>query len=226
MIPISAADEELYSAVIVASRLGRAKAIVRRMTERYEKEWADPLAGFPYALSMLAVLQSGAEDALEQLDYAEIVETLGDLLYTTPDHWLGRFLRIHARMLLPTDATEHRNYIASERAKAAEDTEDLLERQGRARWQPWFACTHLLAARLAWETDPADTDRLAATVSAAAARTTEPVPFRSLGSVMCDPFLWYYRESGLPARDTVAAMATTLFPDQPSVRNLRAEVSG
>jgi hypothetical protein len=222
MIPITQADEQLFSAVIVAARLGRAEVIVEPLAQRYERDWADPLAGFPYALAMLAALQSGGQQAPDSFGYTEILDTLGDLLYGTPEHWLGRFLRIHARTLLPTAPAEYRKYVAAERAKAVEDTAELLERQSRAEWRPWFACTHLLAARLAWETDPRDTGRVAAEVKTAAGRAVAPVPFRSLASVLAEPFLWYQAQNGLPERETVAATMETLFPYLRSVRDLRA----
>src|SRR5215211_2092123 len=104
MVPITHADEELFGTVTMAARLGRARAIVERMSTRYEQEWENPRSGFPYALSMLALLRSGRKDLRDQFNYTEIIETLGDLLYHEPDHWLGRFLRIHTRMLLPADA--------------------------------------------------------------------------------------------------------------------------
>jgi hypothetical protein len=222
MIPITRADEELFGTLVMAARFGRIGTVVSHLAERYEKEWDDPLAGFPYALSMLAALQSGREDLQEHFDYTEIVETLSDLLYNRPDHWLGRYLRIHVRTMLPADAPEHRGYIAAERARAAEDAAELIERQDAAGWQPWFACAHLVAARLAWESDR-DEDRVAALVTAAAARTAGPVGFHSLGSIACEVFLWYRHESGLPHQDTVAAMTDALFPDQPAVRRIRAD---
>lgn len=226
MIPITRADEELFSTLIMAARLGRAGTVISHLAERYEKEWDDPLAGFPYALSMLAALQSGREDLQEHFDYTEIVETLSDLLYNQPDHWLGRYLRIHVRTLLPADAPEHRGYIAAERARAAEDAAELIERQDGAAWQPWFACAHLVAARLEWESEgdrDRARDRVAALVSAAAAQPAEPVRFHSLGSIACEVFLWYRHDSGLPHQDTVAAMTGALFPDQPTVRRIRAD---
>lgn len=225
MIPITRADEELFSTLIMAARLGRVERIISHLAERYEKEWDNPVAGFPYALSMLAALQSGRADLQEHFDYTEIVETLSDLLYNQPDHWLGRYLRIHVRMMLPTDAEEHRGYIAAERARAAEDAAELIEQQDSAVWQPWFASTHLVAARFVWESER-DPERVAALVSAAATRTVEPMGFHSLGSIAREAFLWYHHESGLPHQDTVAAMMGTLFPDQPSVRRIRADWSG
>jgi hypothetical protein len=50
------------------------------------------------------------------------------------------------------------------------------------------------------------------------------VPFRALGSLMCDVFLWCYHEVDTPERDTIGALMDTLFPDQPAVRRARAVV--
>src|SRR5215467_9460044 len=103
MLPISDADEDLFGTLTTASRLGRVDAIIGRLRTRYNEEWDDPLAGFPYALAMLAVLVAGRADLFEPSNYTEIIETLGDLLYHQPDHWLGQYLRIHTRTLLPQD---------------------------------------------------------------------------------------------------------------------------
>jgi hypothetical protein len=219
MDPITRDDDELFGTVMVAARLGRADAIVTRLREHYEKEWDDPRAGFPYALAMLALLQSGREDLREQLNYTEIVETLSDLLYHEPDHWLGRYLRIHTRTLLPVNSTEHQGYITAERTRAAEDVAELIERQAATDWRPWFACPYVLAARLAWEAD--DRDRVPGLVSAAAARPGAPVPFRALGGLLCEGFIWYDAQPDLPERATAGAVMDALFADQPAVRRVR-----
>jgi hypothetical protein len=219
MDPITRGDDELFGTVMVAARLDRAGPILARLRERYEREWDDPRAGFPYALALLALLQSGREDLRGQLNYTEIVETLSDLLYHEPEHWLGRYLRIHTRALLPVQATEHQAYVTAERARAAEDAAELIERQAKADWQPWFACTYLLAARLAWEAG--QRDGVATLVRAAAARPGGPVVFRALGGLLCEAFLWYDSRADLPERDTAGALMDALFADQPAVRRLR-----
>lgn len=214
MDPITREDEELFGTVMVAARLGRAEKITARLKERYEREWDDPRAGFPYALAMLALLQSGREDLREQLNYTEIVETLSDLLFHEPGHWLGRYLRIHTRTLLPADATEHRAYIAAERARAVQDAAELLDRQAAAEWRPWFACTPVLAARLAWE--GGDRDRVPGLLDGL--RGSEPIRFRALGGLLCEGFVWYVSQPDVPAGDTAVAAMVALFGDQPSVR--------
>ncbi|SRR6266487_608432 len=220
MLPISDADEDLFATAVAAVRIGRVGAIIERLRTRYDEEWDDPLAGLPYAMAMLAVLLSGRADLLKEMNYTDIVETLGDVLHHQPDHWLSRYLRIHARVLLPDG--EYALYIAAERSKAVADAEELIERQSRTAWQPWFASTYLVAARLAWQSERKDRDRVAALVTAAAARPCAPIRFPSLGSVMCGAFLWYRAQPELPERDTVRAMMEALFPGQPAVRRQRA----
>ncbi|BCJ76014.1 hypothetical protein CS0771_55580 [Catellatospora sp. IY07-71] len=220
MLPVTRADEELFSTALMAARLGRARPIVAQLRKRYEKEWDDPLSGFPYALSMVAMLVSGRDDHHE-FDYTEVVETLSDLLYQEPGHWLARFLRIHTRTLLPVETDEHKVYIAAERTRAAADVAELISRQAETAWQPWFACAYLLAARLEWEGDR-DEATAAGLIEAAAAQPASPIGFHSLGGVMCAPFVWYYGEPDAPARETLGRLMGTLFPDQPTVRRLRS----
>ena len=239
MTPITRDDEELFGTVVMAA-LDRAGPIVSRLRERYEHEWDDPRAGFPYALSMLALVQSGRTD-LRRLNFTEVVETLSDLLYHEPDHWLGRYLRIHIRTLLPADPARHHDrartiaaerfgatedvaelaegYVTAERARAAQDAAELIDRQATTAWRPWFACTYLLAARLAWEAG--DPDRVPALVSAAAIRPGAPIRFRALGGLLCEAFVWYHNRPDLPERDTVGAVMDALFADQPAVRRVR-----
>jgi hypothetical protein len=223
MIPISAADEELFSVMIAAVRLGRAGPIIDRLRARYDQEWGDPLAGFPYTLVMFAGLWSGREDLMQELSYSytEMIETCSDVLYHLPDHWLCRYLRIHVRALLP-DEGAHVLYINSERARAVEDVRELIERQDRADWRPWFACPYLLAARLAWQADSGDRDAVAALVTAAAARPGAPVRFRSLGGIMYSAFGWYRDRPELPEQGAVDAMTFALFPNHPAVRQARS----
>lgn len=220
MIPITRADEELFGTALMAARLGRVRGIVAQLRKRYEQEWDDPQAGFPYALALVAILMSGRDDH-QEFDYTEVVETLSDLLYQEPDHWLGRFLRIHTRTLLPTQTDEYPAYIAAERTRAAEDAAELITRQARSDWQPWYACAYLLSARLAWEGER-DADRAAGLVAAAAAHPASPIVFPSLGGIMCEAFVWYYSEPGAPDREAVGRLMDALFPAQPAARRLRA----
>lgn len=221
MVPVTAADEQLFGTALMASRMGRVRPILAKLRKRYEEEWDNPQAGFPYALAMVGLLMSGREDRLQEFDYTEVVETLSDLLYHEPDHWLGRFLRIQTRTLLPTEADEYKAYITAERTRAAEDAEELIARQAESDWRPWYACAYLLAARLEWE-GGRDVDKVAGLITAAAAHPSPPVPFPSLGGIMCEAFVWYYVEPDVPERETAGRLMDALFPGQPAARRVRA----
>jgi hypothetical protein len=218
MVPITVDDEQLFSTVLAAARLGRAGAIVDRLSARYEQEWQDPLAGFPYALSLVAQMQiawaeSGVDEGKALATYSEVIESLGDLLYGAPDHWLGRYLRVRIRtLMMPPDHLDHPKFVIDERARAAQDAQELIVRQATTTWQPWFACSYLLAARLAWESADRDPDRVTELVTTAAARPGSPIPFRSLGAILREGFVWYAHQPDVPERDTVSHLASTLFP--------------
>jgi hypothetical protein len=222
MIGIRATDEELFSTVIAAARLGRGGPIIDRLRTTYDRDWDDPLAGFPYALAVLAEVLSDRHALSEKfsLNYTELIGTLSDVLYHLPDHWLGRYLRIYIRTLL-RDEGKYVDYIVSERIRAVEDARELIERQDQTDWQPWFACSYLLAARLAWDTDRDDRDAVATLVTAAAARRRAPVTFPALGSVLGYAFSWYRSQPELPEQDAVGAMMAALFPSHSAARRAR-----
>jgi hypothetical protein len=222
MIPITKADDDLFGTAVLATRLGRAGPLIEHLRKRYHDEWDDPMAGVPFALAMFALVQSGRTEISAEFNFTDIIETFGDLLYDEPNHWLGRYLRIHARTLLPTDG-EYQNYMVAERVRAAEDVQELIDRQSRTAWQPWFTCTYITAARLAWQTNPADLDAIAGLVTAAAELPCAPVRFPSLGSVLCSSFFLYYDQPELPERDTVGALMGLIFPDHLTVKRERAD---
>lgn len=89
MIQITREDDELFGTVVAAIRMGRVRDVLERLSARYEQEWDDPLAGFPYALAMVAVLDYSDDSDWRQNSYNVIAETLGDLLYHFPDQ-IGR----------------------------------------------------------------------------------------------------------------------------------------
>jgi len=219
MIPISESDEELFAALFAAARFGRSGPIIERLRVRYDEEWADPLSGFPYAMAMFAVLMSGREDLRDHLSYTEIIETLSDLLYSVPDHWLGRYVRVHTRTLLP-DSGEHAHYIAAERKRAAQDVAELIDRQSRTAWQPWFACSYLQAARLA--AIAGEPGEAAGLVRAAADQPGAPISFPSLGSILRFAFIAYRDQPELPEQALVGELMGTLFPGHPALRRVRA----
>lgn len=218
LVPITHADDQLFSTVLAAARLGRADAIVDQLSARYEQDWKNPLAGFPYALALVARMQiawtsSGVDEGAALATYSEVIESLGDLLYGVPEHWLGRYLRIRIRtMMMPPDHADHPKFVVAERDRAADDARELIERQAGTEWQPWFACSYLAAARLAWESEDRDPARVAELVRAAAARPGAPIPFRSLGTILREGFLWYTDQPDVPERETVRRLTGTLFP--------------
>jgi len=213
---ITPADDELFRTVSLALRLGRQGPVVDDLSTAYADEWDDPESGFRYALAMVAVLQANRADSDGSV-YLEISETLGDVLYAAPDHWLARYLRCRLRALVPLTFAQDQKFADRERAKAVTDVDELIERQGRALWRPYFACAHLLAARLAYEGahDLARVDQL---ISAVADRPRTRVGFRALGILLCEPFLALFGQPDVPGRPVLAGMMADLFPDEPAVR--------
>jgi hypothetical protein len=197
---------------MAAARLGRAHKIVSSLSERYGQDWGDPMAGFPYALSMVALMQveltsDGLDERGAVANYSEIIESLGDLLYGVPEHWLGRYLRIRMRtMMMPPSHEEYPKFVVEERARAATDAEELITRQAGAEWQPWFAATYLMAARLVWESEERDVGRVAKLITEAAAQPVTPIPFRAIGSLLREPFVWCLSQPDLPEHETVKRM--------------------
>lgn len=214
---IGQADEDLFHTVTVATKLGRASAIIERLSTRYADEWDNAEAGFPYALAMVAVLQTSGTDFEKHAGYTEVIETLGDVLYADPDHWLARYCRVRIRALIPTSYSVYRNYVEGERGKAVRDVDELIERQSQVPPQPYFACAHLLAARMALA-NGADTDRAARLIAQAAAGPAQPVRFPALAAMLCEPFVACYTEPAAPAREQLGELMSALFPDVPAVR--------
>ena len=212
MIQVTREDDELFGTVLAAIRIGRIQQVLEHLSARYEEEWDDPLAGFPYAVAMVAMLDYGSDSAWRQNSYNDVIETLGDLLYHFPDHWLGRFLRLRTRALVPLEC-EYPEFAAAERVRAAADAEELIERQSAQAWRPWFACTYLQAARLTWDSHQRDPDRTAELVSAAVAHPGEPIPFHSMARVLCSGFFWYCDQPDVPERDAVERLMRALFPN-------------
>lgn len=213
---ITQADEDLFHTVTVATKLGRSKGIIDRLSARYADEWDNAEAAFPYALAMVAVLQASGTDFEKHAGYTEVTETLGDVLYAEPDHWLARYCRTRIRALIPTSYSVYRNYVQGERGKAVRDADELIERQSRVPAQPYFAAAYLLAARMAENRE--DTDRVEQLISQAAAGPAEPIAFPALAAMLCEPFVACYTEPSTPARALVGELMSALFPDVPAVR--------
>jgi hypothetical protein len=222
--PISQPDEELFRTVFVAAKMGRADALVARLAGRYAEEWDNPEAGFPYALALMAALTADASraqavDANGQSGFLQLIETLDDVLYNLPDHWLGRYCRVAIRVLLPATSEVYPEYLSEERTKLHADLTELLDRQSQARWQPYFASTCLVAARLAHASGQ-DAARVEEFVDRAASGPARPIPFPTLGAFLAQPFLVAYGIADFPARPRIGALMSTLFPDLPAARAL------
>jgi hypothetical protein len=226
MVPITRADDELFSTIMAAARLGRANKIVASLSDRYGQEWGGPMAALPYALSMVALMHvdltsTGLDERKAVHNYGEIIESLGDLLYNVPDHWLGRYLRIRTRtMLMPPSHSEYPEFVIEERGRAAADADELISRQAETAWQPWFAASYLMAARLAWESEDRDLDRVGKLVTEAADHQAGPIVFQALGSLLREPFIWYLDQPELPDREAVGRTMVALFPYRNAVRAL------
>jgi len=176
MDPITRDDDELFGTVMVAARLGRSGPIVARLRERYEKEWDGPAVRLPVRAGHArpAAVRSGGSPRAAELqprswrpscDSSTTNPTTGSAATcgSTPHAAAGR------RQGAP-------GYIAAERARAAEDVTELIERQAATAWQPWFACPYVLAARLAWESG--DQEPVAGLVSGAASRPLRADPLQ------------------------------------------------
>ena len=210
VIPITQADEDLYRSVTVAARLARAQPILDHLNSRYSEEWDDAGSGFPVALANLAVFRVVGGQMVNHTSYHEITETLNDVLYGQPDHWLSRYLVAWFRSLVAPNPFVDDEFIEQEQATAAQTVKELISRQESAPWQPWFACTYVLAGGLVTN-GPDDIELAAGAIRQAAARTTQRIPFTSLGGLLANAFHTYCAKPELPERATVAQMAQTLF---------------
>ena len=162
-----------------------------------------------------------------QSGYLEVVETLGDVLAADADHWLARYCRARLRAFVPTTYGVYQNFIDGERAKAVADVDELIERQAKAPWRPYFAAPYLLAARLAGEGRHRDMARVGRLITAAAEQPGTPVPFQALGTMMCESFVFVYNDPDIPARAALGQLMVELFPGHPAVLSaLRARQAG
>jgi len=221
MRPITQEDETLFRTVAMAAKLGRADAVIEHLGRQYADQWDDPEKGFSYALAMVASLcagglfPKGARQRELGTIYGELMETLDDVLYVAPDHWLARYCRILVRMLLPTAGGFEEYFARGERASLIPDLADLMDRQLKTPWQPYFACTCVVAAGLAY-TDEPHTPRAAQLIVEAAGKPNRPIPFQTLGSVMCQSFVELHSDPNVPERALLGTMMSALFPNQPA----------
>lgn len=211
---IAAEEEELYQTLSLAGRMGKSQLVKKRLEQRYEEAWANPQASFPYALALTAELQDPRPRLEKHLVYGSAIEVLDDVIYAE-DHWLARYLRARLRALIPRGYRDFTVYVDSERRKGQKELYELIDRQSKVQWQPYFASTYLLAAaRACTETAEREAGRLIAEAKAHPAR---PVPFHALGSLLCEPFLTVLEQVSGMQRQAVARLMSELFPDQQAV---------
>jgi hypothetical protein len=221
---ITTADDDLYEAVRVAARLGRAQPLLDTLNERYQDEWDNPEVCFRYALALTATLHTVRSDVDGHRRYNSTMEALGDVLSAAPDHWLARYSRARLRALVPTGFSAYTMFVEHERKMAAEDLTELAGRQSETAWQPYFASTYLQQAFVA--SQGADWPAVAGFLDAAGEHPPAPVGLRALGAMLCEPFLALYNLVDADQRATVGGLMAAMFADQPAVAAALAHVAG
>ncbi|WP_283137885.1 hypothetical protein [Rhizohabitans arisaemae] len=215
---ITQADENLFQTIVVAAKLGRADPLVERLNDQYAEDWENPQAAFPYALAVVAMLQADVSGFEKHASFNEALETLNDILYTDPAHWLAQYLRARLRTMIPSSLI-YKTYLDMERDKAGEGSQELIEVQAAAAWQPYFVSAYALAAHTPGE-DGRDPAHVGKTIrEAAEAGPRSRVPYPALGAILCEPLVALYMDVTLPERELIATMMRELYPDQPAVRD-------
>ena len=194
---IEAADAELFEAVGLAARIGRAERMLDRLEDGWSKNPDDPDAAFRYALALLATLPTGGSEIEVYGRFGAVTEALDRVVDAVPGHWPARYLRIRLSclLLLGHDAT------AAELERTERELDALIDLQSQAGPQPYFAATLILAVRLAeWPGRSRDADRVAGLRAALAGDPGRPLPFRALAAVLGDPFVAGYAPTPVPER--------------------------
>jgi len=218
---ITRADDDMYQAANLADKLGRAAALVDQLVERYEENWQDPEVSFQYALVLMATLQNVRSDVEGHRRYSATMEALGEVLVAEPDHWLARYCRARLRALVPAGFGGYTMFVDHERTMANADLTELADRQSRVPWQPYFACTHLLQAFVAGQSE--DWAAVRRCIDAAAQRPHGPVGPHALGAILCEPFVALYPLVDGDQRAVVGRLMATMFPDLPVVATALTE---
>jgi hypothetical protein len=202
-------DDELFVAVSMASRLGRAERLLERMEEHCRKDPEDPEAAFRYALGLLAVLPATGSELAAYGRFGAAADALTRVVAAVPDHWLARFLRIRLRCLLAAQREALREPAETELSAADTEVDQLIDLQSRGEWQPYFASTYLLAARLAaWPARPGRDPQRAAAMRVLANRAPAHRPtFHGLSALLNDAVV-DARERPQPPAPRLAAERT------------------
>jgi hypothetical protein len=194
---IEAADAELFEAMSLAGRMGRAARMLERLDERYRRDPDDPEAAFRYALGALATLPTAASELEVYGRFGGVVESLDRTVSAVPEHWLARYLRIRLRCLSMASHSASEPEFAS----VEDEIDALITLQEEAQWQPYFAAAFVLASRLAeWPGRARDSSRVVRLRAAAQREAGHPLPFPALAAVLSDPFAAGYAPVAAPER--------------------------
>ncbi|MDX2545370.1 hypothetical protein ACOT81_13060 [Streptomyces sp. WI04-05B] len=194
---IEAADAELFEAMSLADRMGRAARMLERLEEQYYKNPDDPDAALRYALGLLATLPTAGSEIETWGRIGGVTEALDQVVAAVPDHWLARYLRARLRCL----ALAGKDPSEDELGGVAAAVDELIELQSRTGGQPYFVAAFVLASRLAeWPGRSRDPDRVARLRAEVRRGGGRPMPFRSLATVLNDPFAAGYAPVAAPER--------------------------
>jgi hypothetical protein len=203
---IEAADDELFEAVSLAAKLGRADNLLERLERRHYERPDDSRAAFSYALALLAVLPTTGSEIEVHGRFGAAADALDAVVAAVPEHWLARYLRIRLRCLLVTGGVTLQTVADEELKQANAELDELIDLQSQTGWQPYFSSTLLLAARLA--AFPGQTGRSPEQVTellAQADRHPMPqLPFRALGMLLREPVTGAHGLAAEPERRTWA----------------------
>lgn len=224
---IEAADDELFEAVSLAAKLGRADNLVERLERRHYENPEEPRAAFSYALALLAVLPTTATEIEVHGRFGAAADALDAVVAAVPDHWLARYLRIRLRCLLAIGPGTLHSVADEELRKATAELDELIDLQSRVDRQPYFSCALLLAARLA--ALPGQSGRTPDEVADLAARADRhPVghlPFRALGILFREPVAAGPEIAPVPERRTAPRPSPAPAVDDLAGRALLGEAA-
>jgi len=203
---IEAADDQLFEAVSLAGKLGRADKLLEGFERRHDEHPDDADAAFSYALALLAVLPTIGSETEAHGRFCAAADALDQVVAAVPGHWLARCLRIRLRCLQVDSRSALRILADAELGKANAELDELLELQSRVDWQPYFSSVLLLAARLASLTGQSEqaSGGVAELAARAERNSGRRMPFRALETLLCEPFDTGKRPTAQPVRQTAA----------------------
>ena len=224
---ITRADDELYSLINTAGKLGRAAKILARLESERDGARNDPEAAGRYALALMGALPGMGSGLDAQARFTDAIQAFGRVLALDPDHWLARYGRARLRTLVPSSYGSYAVQTERELALAGEDLRYLIDLQAQLPAQAYFASTHaaaLLVERLAGAQDPDALGRLAQVLRGC---PLEPVRLPALGAVLCEPLATIYASGGEERdRETIGTTLVTLYGDQAAAESARRVRAG